>query len=82
MRAWWHVQRVLLGWGIAATALHRRPTTEEMLTGYSSEATYFRDLRWFVKVFPEFEPYDLWLQIAGERNRREPMDVVSVAVWP
>jgi hypothetical protein len=84
MRSWWHVQRLLVAWGVASMSLGRRPSQNEVIDGSGlSVSTYMRDLEFFRRVFPGREPFDLWMQLyeAREVRRGTPADVVFGARW-
>jgi len=84
MRTWWHVQRLLIAWGIAAEQLGRRPSQNEVIVGYGSSVSgYYRDLGFFKEAFPDQEPWDVWSALYEARNVRRgtPADVVVGSRW-
>jgi hypothetical protein len=83
MRAWWHVQRIIVATGLAATVLNRRPIADEIIGPGCKRATYYRDLKVFREVFPELEPFDVWTRLLRSREAKglAVTDVVMRAGW-
>lgn len=82
VRVWWHVQRLLICWGLTREELGREPIMEEVyewadrMAGYS-ESTIYRDHQFYRKVF-EVPVGDLYEAIRKNRHGA-PEDLVLTA---
>jgi hypothetical protein len=60
VRKWWHVQRVLMVWGLARELAGEDVNVTAVAAAAPNEATFYRDLKVYRQVFPGIEPAVMW----------------------
>lgn len=83
VRKWWHVQRILMTWGLCQELADHDVNMSEVAAFSVDDSTFYRSLKVYREVFPELEPADLWARlragVEGKASEGSVADAVQLA---